>query len=85
MEIVQLDSNLTLEKAVSMVCQSEAVHKQQGIVRGTSHDSGELGSENHLEAVNSGRRGDKPESTQKVPPGRTVVNKQPTKKKYDNK
>ena len=36
-EIMQLDPNLTLERAVSMACQSEAVHKQQGIVRGTSH------------------------------------------------
>ena len=36
-----------------MARQSEAVYKQQGIVRGTSHKSGELESE----AVNS-RRGD---------------------------
>ena len=35
-EKMQLDPNLTLERAVSMARQSEAVHKQQGIVRGTS-------------------------------------------------
>ena len=40
-----------------MARQSEAVHKQQGIVRGTTSHSGELGSE-HMEAMNS-RRGDK--------------------------
>ena len=40
-----------------MACQSEAVHKQQGIVRGTSHKSSELESDT-LEPVNS-RRGDK--------------------------
>ena len=57
---MQLDPNLTLEKAVSMTRQSEADHKQQGVVRGTSHESGELESEN-LEAVNS-RRGDKTKS-----------------------
>ena len=85
-EKMQLDSNLTLEKAVSMARQSEAVHKQQDVVRSTSHDSGELGSENHLEAVKSGRRGDKPRSAQKhVPLGRTGVNKQPTKRKHDTK
>ena len=33
-EKMQLDPNLTIEKAVSMARQSEAVHKQQGIVRG---------------------------------------------------
>ena len=53
-EKMQLDPNLTLERAVSMARQSEAVHKQQGIVRGTSHKSGELESEN-MEAVNSRR------------------------------
>ena len=64
-EKMQLDPNLTLEKAVSITRQSEAVHKQQGIVRGTSHESGELESES-LEAVNS-RRGDKTKSaTQKI-------------------
>ena len=52
---MQLDPNLTLEKAVSM-----ARHKQQGIVRGTFQESGELESEN-LEAVNS-RRGNKTKS-----------------------
>ena len=70
---MQLDPNLTLERAVSMARQSEAVHKQQGIVRGTSHKSGELESEN-MEAVNS-RRGDKVKSaTQKhIPPGKTTT------------
>ena len=56
-EKMQLDPNLTLERAVSMARQSEAVHKQQGIVRCTSLMSGELESEN-MEAVNS-RRDDK--------------------------
>ena len=51
-EKMQLDSHLTLEKAVSMARQGEAVYKQQGIVRGTSHEKGELELEN-LEAVNS--------------------------------
>ena len=41
-EKMQLDPNLTLERAVSMARQSETVHKQQGIVRGTSLKSGEL-------------------------------------------
>ena len=69
---MQLDPNLMLERAVSMACQSEAVHKQQGIVRGTSLKSGELESEN-MEAVNS-RRGDKIKSaTQKhIPPGKQL-------------
>ena len=43
-----------------MARQSKAVHNQQGIVRGTSHDSGKLQSEN-LEAVNS-RWGNKTKS-----------------------
>ena len=69
-----------------MAPQSEAVHKQQDVVRGTSHDSGKLGSENHLEAMKSGRQGDKPKSAQRhVSPGRTGVNKQPTKRKHDTK
>ena len=70
---MQLDPNLTLKRAVSMARQSEAVHKQQGIVRGTSHKRGELESEN-MEAVNS-RRGDKVKSaTQKrIPPGKTTT------------
>ena len=78
-EKMQLDPNLMLERAVSMACQSEAVHKQQGIVRGTSLKSGELESEN-MEAVNS-RRGDKIKSaTQKhIPPGKTSAASQPTK------
>ena len=77
-EKMQLDPNLTLEKAVSMARQSEAVHKQQGVVRGTSHESDELEFEN-LEAVNS-RRGDKTKlATQKYKsPGKTTVNKQST-------
>ena len=77
-EKMQLDPNLMLEKAVSMACQSEEVHKQQGIIRGTSHESGELESEN-LEAMNS-RQGDKTKSaTQKYKsPGKTAVNKQST-------
>ena len=75
---VQMDPNLTLEKAVSMARQSEAVHKQLGVVRGSSHERGELESEN-LEAVNS-RRGNKTKSaTQKYKsPGKTAVNKQST-------
>ena len=78
-EKMQLDPNLTLERAVSMARQSEAVHKQQGIVRGTSLKSGELESEN-MEAVNS-RQGDKIKSaTQKhIPPGKTTAARQPTK------
>ena len=39
---------------VSMTHQSEAIHNQQHIVRGTSHDSGKLQSENS-EAVNTRR------------------------------
>ena len=76
---MQLNPNLTLERAVSMACQSEAVHKQQGIVRDTSHKSGELESEN-MEAVNS-RRGNKVKSaTQKhIPTGKTTTARQPTK------
>ena len=75
-EKMKLDPNLTLEKAVSTAHQSEAVHKQQGVVRGTSHESDELKSEN-LEAVNS-RQGNKTKSvTQKYKsPGKTAVNKQ---------
>ena len=78
-EKMQLDPNLTLERAVSMARQSEAVHKQQGIVRCTSLMSGELESEN-MEAVNS-RRDDKIKSlTQKhIPPGKTTAARQPTK------
>ena len=74
-EKMQLDSHLMLEKAVSMARQGEAVHKQQGIVRGTSHEKGELESEN-LEAMNS-RRNDKTKSaTQKYKsPGKTTVNR----------
>ena len=77
---MQLDPNLTLEKAVSMAYKSEAVHKQQGIVRGTTSHSGELESEN-MEAVNS-RQGDKFRSAvnKYKSPGKTAVNKQPTKK-----
>ena len=79
-EKMQLDPNLTLEKAVSMAHQSKAVHKQQGIVRGTTFHSGELGSE-HMEAVNS-KRGDKFKSAvnKHKSPGKSAVNKQPTKK-----
>ena len=78
-EKMQLDPNLTLEKAVSMARQSEAVHKQQGIVRGTSHKSSELESDT-LESVNS-RRGDKIKSaTQELrSPGNTTTNRQPTR------
>ena len=78
-EKMQLDPNLTLERAVFMARQSEVVHKQQGIVRGTSHKSRELESEN-MEAVNS-RRGEKVKSaTQKhIPPGKTITARQPTR------
>ena len=41
-EEMLLDPKLTLEKAVSMAYQSKVVNNQQGIVRGTSHDSSEL-------------------------------------------
>ena len=57
---MQLDLNITLEKAVFMARQSEAVHKQQRTVRATTSHSGELESEN-MEAVNS-RWGDKSKS-----------------------
>ena len=79
-EKMQLDPNLTLEKAVSMARQSKAVHKQQGIIRGTTSHSGELGSE-HTEAGNS-RWGDKFKSAtnKHKSPGKSAVNKQPTKK-----
>ena len=50
-EKMQLDPNLTLERAVSMAHQSKTIHKQQGIVRGKSHKKGKLESEN-IEAVN---------------------------------
>ena len=76
---MQLDPILTLEKAVSMARQSEAVHNQQGIVRGTSHDSGELQSEN-LEAVTSWFGNKTKSAIQKhKSPGKTTVNEQPTK------
>ena len=39
-EKMQLDPNLTLEKAVPMARQSKPVHKQQGVVRGTSQERG---------------------------------------------
>ena len=70
---------IILERAVTMAHQSKAVNKQQNIVRGTSHKSGELESEN-MEAVNS-RWGQKVESaTQKhMPPGKTTTARQPTK------
>ena len=58
-----------------MALQSEAVHNQQGIVRGTSPDSGELQSEN-LEAVNSWWGNKTKSATQKhKTPGKTTVNK----------
>ena len=76
----QLDPNLTLEKAVSMACQSKAVYKQQGIVRGTTFHSGKLGSE-HMEAMNSRQGGKFKSATNKhKSPGKSAINKQPTKK-----
>ena len=48
-EEMQLNADLTLERAATMACQSEAVHKQQGIVRGTTQDSSET---LDLEALN---------------------------------
>ena len=42
-EKMQLNSNLVLENSF-MVCQSEAVHKQQDVIQCTSH-SGKLESE----------------------------------------
>jgi len=40
-EKMQLNADLTIERAVTMARQSEAVYKQQRIVRGTALDSSE--------------------------------------------
>ena len=36
---MQLNADLTLERAITMAHQSKAIHKQQGIVKGTAQDS----------------------------------------------
>lgn len=70
---MQLDPNLA-QRAVSMACQSEAIHNQQGVVRGISHDSGNLQSEN-LEAVNFSRSNKTKSASQKYKsPGKITVN-----------
>jgi len=81
-EKMQLNPDLTLEKAVTMARQSEAVHKQQDIVRGTAQDSSES---LDLEALNSrkhSKRTNKSEKAAGKKPPSHVKKQQP---KDDNK
>ena len=50
-EKLQLDSELTLEKAVTQVRQAEAIKKQQPLVRGGSQSSGSHHTDTHLGVV----------------------------------
>ena len=79
-EKMQLNAELTLEKAVTMDRQSETVHKQQSIVRGTAQDSSPLEHES-LEAsqLNSKRANKKRAEKNKSPAAAKGVRKQHSK------
>ena len=69
-ERLQLEADLTLEKVITMACQSESVRKQQSVIRG---DKSEIAMESSINVVN--RQKSLPQSGVRSSKG----------KKYDNK
>lgn len=55
--MLQLDSELMLTKAVTLVCQAEAVKQQQPLLRGQNHTAGVKKPDTPVGAVLKGRSG----------------------------
>ena len=66
-EKLQLDSKLTLEKAVTQARQSETVTKQQGILQGTQPDPPSANVDQISKKVGKGKRKDQRDKPPKNP------------------
>ena len=70
-EKLQLDPELTVDKAVTRARQSEAVKKQQATVRGREQD------ESPIEVIKGGRRQPRQTPTKRMPQTQTPTNQTP--------